>query len=76
MDRPKRVKRLIRCEVCGNLRRYAGSSKVWVDAVITNPYTGTKTSDGYLARICGDCRPKVGYAKRKKKKAGKVKSRN
>ena len=72
MDRPKRVKRLIRCEVCGNLRRYAGSSKVWIEAVSTNPYTGIKTSDNYLARICGDCRSEVGYAKRKKKEDKKA----
>jgi len=61
MDRPKGTKRVIRCEACGRIKRLMGSSGVWVEAVTTNFLTGVKVGGGYLARICRDCRPKVGY---------------
>jgi hypothetical protein len=67
MDRPKRIKRVIKCERCSFLKRLVGSAKVWVDATSTSPVTGQKTTEGYTARICKDCRPKVGYMGRKKK---------
>ena len=68
MERPKRVKRVIKCEVCGQIKRLVRSAKVWVDAVSENPVTGQRTTGGYLARICELCRVKVGYVGKKKNK--------
>ncbi len=53
------------CESCGKVKRLAGSSKVWVESVATNFLTGIKTEDGYLSRVCNDCRSDVGYKSRK-----------